>query len=203
MKQSKLNEIQGVLVTANRSDLAEALGGRNCKCGCGGGKDCKCKNKPTVVTNADEDLEYNDHLKAMLNKMGRTFKDIKKLTKDEWKVIDDSWNGSHEAGKDGATASTIVAMPTSDVVETFIKSPETARQSTKSKNSYMTNCTTGYCLYSYDDVVAIRDTKGNLFLSSDKISPTTSKLINVVEIEGKASGFNVSRISGDKLKGML
>jgi hypothetical protein len=117
MKVSKLNEIQGVLVTAGRTDLAKVLAGPAGvpgvpdRTGPGNGQGMgmekkfmnrKGQNKPTVVTNEDEDLEYNEHLKVMLNKMGRTFKDMKKLTPEEWEVIDNSWNTDSEAGKDGA-----------------------------------------------------------------------------------------------------
>jgi len=103
MKLKTLNQIQGVLVTANRTDLAEALAGivpgvqdgtgphgR----GFGPGKGKGCETDPEVVFNKDTD--YDEYFKGKLKGFGKTLKDVKSLSPEEWQSIDKDYAAKNE-----------------------------------------------------------------------------------------------------------
>jgi len=100
MKRSKLNEIQGVLVSEGRSDLAQTIAGivpgvpdGTGPQGMGRSKGRKGQMGEPCPVEGDD---YDDYLKSTLKGMGKSLKDIKSLNKEEWQKIDDGYKAKNE-----------------------------------------------------------------------------------------------------------
>lgn len=96
MKKATFHEIQGVLVSQGRTDLAKALAGitPGVPDGTGprgGTKDCQMQEEGVVKSN-----DYEEYLKSTLNNMGKTLKDIKDLSSEEWQMIDNGYKAKEE-----------------------------------------------------------------------------------------------------------